>query len=176
MIGRRPGSGPKTLKTGSQAPDGGKNAGTGGKGGRVLLTEDDEAVRAFVRRALELDGHTVVTAEDGADAVAVMERTPDAFDLLLTDVKMPRMDGIALAKRARELAPGLIILLMTGFADQRERADELNEVVRAVIAKPFTLPDLRRAVAEAFAQGPPKRAEATSKDAQSSDEGEAGGA
>ena len=122
-------------------------------GSKVLLTEDDEAVRAFVRRALELDGHRVTTAEDGADSLAILERDPGAFDLLLTDVKMPRMDGIALAKRARTLSPKLIILLMTGFADQRERADELRGVVREVIPKPFTLPDLRRAVARALAAG-----------------------
>ncbi len=131
---------------------------SGGKpqrGARVLLTEDDEAVRAFVRRALELDGHTVTTAEDGADSLAILERDPTAFDLLLTDVKMPRMDGISLAKRARELSASLIILLMTGFADQRERADELRGVVREVIPKPFTLPDLRQAVARALAEGKP---------------------
>lgn len=125
-------------------------------GARVLLTEDDEAVRAFVRRALELDGHTVTTAEDGADALTILEGGAVRFDLLLTDVKMPRMDGIALAKRARALSPGLIILLMTGFADQRERADELSGIVRAVIAKPFTLPDLRAAVARALAEGKPR--------------------
>ncbi|MEM7567313.1 MAG: response regulator [Pseudomonadota bacterium] len=130
-------------------------AGPQPKGVRVLLTEDDEAVRAFVRRALELDGHTVTTAEDGAAALAVLERDPSAFELLLTDVKMPRMDGIALAKRARELSADLIILLMTGFADQRERADELKGVVREVIPKPFTLPDLRQAVARALAEGKP---------------------
>lgn len=123
-------------------------------GARVLLTEDDEAVRAFVRRALELDGYRVTTAEDGADSLAILEQNPDAFDLLLTDVKMPRMDGITLAKRARALSARLIIMLMTGFADQRERADELEGIVREVIPKPFTLPDLRRAVARALASGP----------------------
>ena len=132
-----------------------RHSGTRPSGARILLTEDDEAVRAFVRRALELDGHVVTAAEDGADSLTILERDADAFDLLLTDVKMPRLDGIALAKRARALSPRLIILLMTGFADQRERADELEGIVREVIPKPFTLPDLRRAVAQALAEGAP---------------------
>ncbi len=148
MISRRPN---RPYGAPAHKPAGGKPP----RGVRVLLTEDDEAVRAFVRRALELDGHTVTTAEDGADSLAILERDPTAFDLLLTDVKMPRMDGISLAKRARELSASLIILLMTGFADQRERADELRGVVRDVIPKPFTLPDLRQAVARALAEGKP---------------------
>ncbi|MEP4032925.1 response regulator, partial [Roseibium polysiphoniae] len=56
---------------------------------RILLTEDDEAVRSFVQRALELDGHTVKAAEDGAEAVEVLTREQGKFDLLVSDIKMP---------------------------------------------------------------------------------------
>ena len=116
---------------------------------RILLTEDDDSVRAFVSRALELDGHDVETACNGLDALERLTAADGSFDLLVTDVKMPLMDGIALAHEASDNWPRLPILLMTGFADQRERAEELTEVIRDVVTKPFTLQQIRDAVAEA---------------------------
>lgn len=118
---------------------------------RILVTEDDEAVRTFVKRALELDGHSVETAEDGAQAVDVLKHTHEAFDLLLSDIKMPVMDGIALALVVARDWPDLRILLMTGFADQRERAHNLEALVHDVVTKPFSLADIRRAVSLALA-------------------------
>jgi two-component system cell cycle response regulator CpdR len=119
---------------------------------RILLTEDDDAVRAFVSRALELDGHRVETACDGSEAMDRLTEKDGAYDLLVSDVKMPIMDGIALAHSAADRWPGLPILLMTGFADQRERADDLNQVIRDVLTKPFTLQQIREAVTEAAAE------------------------
>ncbi|MEO0979118.1 MAG: response regulator, partial [Pseudomonadota bacterium] len=87
---------------------------------RILLTEDDDAVRSFVKRALELDGHNVSVAEDGGEAVEVLSREEGGFDLLVSDIKMPVMDGIALALHTARDFPDMPILLMTGFADQRE--------------------------------------------------------
>jgi DNA-binding response OmpR family regulator len=126
---------------------------------RILLTEDDESVRAFVSRALELDGHKVETACDGVEAMDRLSEKDGGYDLLVSDVKMPLMDGIALAHKAAEKWPGLPILLMTGFADQRERADDLAEVIRDVVTKPFTLQQIRAAVSEA-ATGDEKAEEA----------------
>lgn len=120
---------------------------------RILLTEDDESVRAFVSRALELDGHCVETACDGLDAMEQLEAHNGDFDLLVSDVKMPLMDGIALAHRAAGQWPGLPILLMTGYADQRERAEDLSKVIRDVLTKPFTLQEIRTAVSDAAAEG-----------------------
>lgn len=117
---------------------------------RILLTEDDEAVRSFVKRALELDGHSVESAEDGSEAVEILNRDRGGYDLLLSDVKMPVMDGIALALHTARDYPRLPILLMTGFADQRERANGLDALVRDVITKPFSLADIRRAVRKAL--------------------------
>ncbi|MCZ0737215.1 response regulator [Phreatobacter sp. AB_2022a] len=125
---------------------------------RVLVAEDDEPVRVFVRRALEIDGHTVVEAMDGAEALDVLERGKGAFDLLLTDIRMPLMDGIALALAAAPQFPQLIILLMTGYADQRERAHGLDALVHDVMTKPFSLADIRAKVAEALAAGPKRPA------------------
>ena len=89
---------------------------------RILIAEDEEAIRSLVARALALDGHEVMTANDGAEALDVLTREHGAFELLLTDIRMPVMDGIALALAAARDHPGLAILLMTGYADQRERA------------------------------------------------------
>jgi len=118
---------------------------------RVLIADDEEAMRSLVARAIALDGHETVTAEDGAEALELLVRDNGAFDLLLTDIKMPVMDGIALALAAARDFPDLKILLMTGFADQRERASGLNSIVHDVITKPFSVADIRTAVAVALA-------------------------
>ncbi|WP_281926829.1 response regulator [Roseibium album] len=118
---------------------------------RILLTEDDEAVRSFVKRALELDGHSVDVAEDGGEAVEALTREKGEFDLLVSDIKMPVMDGIALALQTARDFPDMPILLMTGFADQRERANGLDALVHDVITKPFSLVDIRKAVRNAIA-------------------------
>lgn len=116
---------------------------------RILLTEDDDSVRAFVGRALELDGHDVETACHGVEAMERLAESEGRYDLLVTDVKMPLMDGIALAHEAADQWPGLPILIMTGFADQRERAEDLAEKIRDVVTKPFTLQEIREAVSDA---------------------------
>jgi len=122
--------------------------------GRILLAEDDDNVRRFVARALEHAGHEVVAAEDGGLAAETAMAAAGAFDLLLSDVKMPVMDGIALALQVAAAYPKMIIVLMTGFADQRERAHGLEALVYDVIAKPFTLADLVAKVADALAGRP----------------------
>src|SRR5262245_5340999 len=119
--------------------------------GRVLIAEDEEALRAFLVRAFTQDGHDVVAAADGGEALDILTREKGGFDLLLTDIRMPIMGGIALALAAARDYPDLIILLMTGFADQRERAHGLDALVHDVITKPFTLADIKMAVNEALA-------------------------
>jgi two-component system cell cycle response regulator CpdR len=118
---------------------------------RVLIADDEASMRALVARAIAMDGHETVTAQDGAEALEILAREGGAFDLLLTDIQMPIMDGIALALSAARDFPGLTILLMTGFADQRERASNLNAIAHDVITKPFSIADIRTAVADALA-------------------------
>jgi CheY-like chemotaxis protein len=108
-------------------------------------------MRLLVGRAIAMDGHEIVTAEDGAEALEILTEQGGAFDLLLTDIKMPVMDGIALALAVARDFPELTILLMTGYADQRERATGLNAIVHDVVTKPFSVADIRTAVADALA-------------------------
>jgi two-component system, cell cycle response regulator CpdR len=112
----------------------------------ILLVDDEESIRGFLKRGLELDGHHVVTAVDGSDGLDRLTEAEGAFDLVLTDIRMPLMDGIALALAAKRDFPGLTIMLMTGFADQRERARGLDAIVSDVLTKPFTLADMRASV------------------------------
>jgi two-component system, cell cycle response regulator CpdR len=118
---------------------------------RILIAEDEGALRDMCTRALVTDGHHVETASDGSEALEILIREHGRFDLLLTDVRMPIMDGIALALAAARDFPDLTILLMTGYADQRERAQGLDALVHDVIAKPFSIAELRGAVSEALA-------------------------
>jgi CheY-like chemotaxis protein len=113
---------------------------------RILIAEDDEAIGALVVRALGQDGHETTLATDGAAALDRLTQAQGQFDVLLTDIKMPVMDGIALALAAARDYPEIVILLMTGFADQRERASGLDALIHDVLAKPFTLQDLRLTV------------------------------
>lgn len=121
---------------------------------RILIAEDEIAVRALVTRALTQDGHDVVATADGGEALEAFSRANGKFDLLLTDIKMPVMDGIALALAVARDDPELPILLMTGYADQRERASGLDALIHDVIAKPFTLGEIQYAVADALAAAP----------------------
>jgi two-component system cell cycle response regulator CpdR len=118
---------------------------------RVLIADDEDSMRLLVGRAIAMDGHDIVTAEDGAEALEILNSEQGAFDLLLTDIQMPIMDGIALALAVARDFPDLTILLMTGFADQRERAHGLNAIVHDIVTKPFSVADIRTAVADALA-------------------------
>ena len=121
---------------------------------RILVAEDDDNVRAFVCRALGYAGHDIVEAEDGGFASDVMSEEAGRFDLLLSDIKMPVLDGIGLATSVAASYPDVTILLMTGFADQRERAHGLDALIYDVIPKPFSLQQLLDKVADALAGRP----------------------
>jgi len=120
---------------------------------KILIAEDEAALRALVARALVEDGHVVTVAPDGAEALEALGREP--FDLLLADIKMPVMDGIALALAAARDYPALVVMLMTGYADQRERACGLEALIHDVLTKPFTLAELRHAVSGVLAAARP---------------------
>ena len=117
---------------------------------QILLAEDDSAVRDFVRRALEMSDHHVTVAHDGGEACHLLGAGIHKFDLLISDIKMPVMDGIALALYAAAEFPDMPILLMTGYADQRERAYGLESIITDLLYKPFTLEDITRVVNKAL--------------------------
>lgn len=107
---------------------------------RILIAEDDSAVREFVDRSLRHDGHEVVAAFDGLDALEYLRA--DSYDLLVTDIVMPGMDGIALALKAAKDYPDMAIVLMTGYAAERQRAHNLDVLIHRVLTKPFSLAQL----------------------------------
>lgn len=117
---------------------------------RILIAEDEAALREFISRALTHFGHDVTVVEDGAEALALLQ-TGASFDLLLTDIVMPVMDGIALALKVSKENPDLKILMMTGYAAERQRAHNLDMLIHEVIAKPFTLDEICAKVEEALA-------------------------
>ncbi len=114
----------------------------------ILVADDEEAVRALVSRALEIRGHTVTLACDGGEALALLQTKP--YDLLLTDIVMPVMDGIALALKASVDFPALPILMMTGFSAEKQRAHNLDMLIDDVIEKPFAIEALVRTVEKAL--------------------------
>lgn len=116
---------------------------------KILVAEDDPAVREFVARALQHVGHHVTAVDDGTQALERMGI--DHFDLLITDVKMPGIDGITLSHRVAHARPSVSILVMTGYAEEQQRAAVLNGTVRQVIIKPFTLKQICAAANEALA-------------------------
>jgi DNA-binding response OmpR family regulator len=120
---------------------------------RIIIAEDEEPLRGLIARALTEDGHQVTAVADGTEALDAIQRERGAFDLLVTDIKMPIMDGIALSLAVARDFPGVPILLMTGYADQRERAAGLEALIRDIIAKPFSVAEIKFAVATALAKG-----------------------
>ena len=121
---------------------------------RILVAEDDTGVRLLVARALRLEGHDVVLAEDGEMAIDILAEENGAFDLVLSDIRMPGMTGIELGHAARSAFPDLPILLMTGYAEQREAADDLSAIIIGVVDKPFTLAEIRLRVTQALRTSP----------------------
>ena len=117
---------------------------------KLLIVEDDLSVRSFTARALAAAGHSVETAEDGMEGLQKIEEAAGGFDLVLSDIRMPAMDGIEMAKFAASEFPGLKILLMTGYAEQRERAADLQRIIIDVVSKPFTLSEIRTRVQSAL--------------------------
>ncbi len=108
--------------------------------GRILIAEDEDSVREFLTRGLGRAGYAVTSVGDGQQALEALARSADGgFDLLLTDIVMPRLDGIALALKVAKAYPQVKILMMTGYAAERQRAYGLDALSHEVISKPFTL-------------------------------------
>ena len=106
---------------------------------RILLAEDDESLRGFLARALERAGYEVTACADGEEAVAVLDQD---WDLLLTDIVMPGMDGIEVARQAAALHPDLRIMFITGFAAVALAAGSQAPAGAKVLSKPIHLREI----------------------------------
>lgn len=106
----------------------------------ILIVEDDEAMREFLAQAISRSGYYVEAVQDGAEALRRVEE--DHFDLLLTDIRMPGLDGIELARQARRRVPGLCVLLVTAYAHDALGAGDLDGNHIDVLSKPFNLTEL----------------------------------
>ena len=115
---------------------------------RILLAEDDEVMRSYLDRALTRSGYDVSAAATGGDALDLLQS--GTYDLLLTDIVMPEMDGIELAQRAQELDPAPKVMFITGFAAVALQASDAVPDAR-LLSKPFHLKDLVRQVDTMFA-------------------------
>lgn len=106
---------------------------------RILLAEDDEAMRLYLSRALERSGYEVMSVDRGTEALPLLES--NKFDLLLTDIVMPEMDGIELAQHVAKIAPETRVMFITGFAAVTLKAGKAVPQAK-VLSKPFHLRDL----------------------------------
>lgn len=115
----------------------------------VLIAEDEPALREYLRRALVRRGDSVTVAKDGQEALLLLRR--GEFDVLLADIVMPVLDGIALALKATSEHPETRVILMTGFTTEEARARNLGDLVQCLLMKPFSLKELYDAVEAALA-------------------------
>ncbi|OYX61401.1 MAG: response regulator [Novosphingobium sp. 32-60-15] len=118
---------------------------------RILLAEDEEAMRTYLSRALENAGFSVSSVDRGTAAIPLLER--EHFDLLLSDIVMPEMDGIELAQRCAEISPATKVMFITGFAAVTLKANREAPQAR-VLSKPFHLKDLVLEVQRVFEDAP----------------------
>lgn len=114
----------------------------------VLLVEDQESVALAARRILSRQGYTVLTARDGSEALELLHSAKPPFDVVVTDLTMPRMGGLELIRRLSDLAPDLPIVYMSGYAEGGELDHDLAR--HTFLQKPFTIEALTTAVRTAL--------------------------
>lgn len=113
-------------------------------GKTVLVADDEPSVREFVERALTYGGFTVTAVPDGNAALEALGK--NKYDLLLTDIVMPDLDGISLSLKVAKDYPSTKIVMMSGYSNQRQRAHNIDFLAHEVISKPFTLDEIVKRV------------------------------
>lgn len=113
----------------------------------VIVADDEEIVLSLVRDMLEDEGYLVEVAPNGPDALKLVEKGP--VDLIITDIRMPHMNGIELAAKAREIRPNVVVIFITGYADVNSAKDAIKQGAFEYILKPFELKEIRQAVDKA---------------------------
>jgi len=129
----------------------------------IIVVDDEEVVVSLVRDALQDDGFSVETAQDAFEALDIIEHK--AIDLVITDIRMPKMDGIEMIKRVREMRPDVTVIFTTGYANLNSAKDALQQGATDYILKPFELKEMRQAVNVAV-EKIRKESEARESDAQ----------
>lgn len=108
----------------------------------ILIAEDDTSMLGFLKLALEKAGHEVTDRTNGVEALETLKDNTNAFDLLLTDIVMPGMDGIELSQQATKIKPDLKVMFITGFSAVAVGREDIQEDAAKVLSKPFHLNDL----------------------------------
>jgi len=108
----------------------------------ILIAEDDTSMLGFLKLALEKAGHTVIEKENGVDALEHLKNNGEDFDLLLTDIVMPGMDGIELSQQATKIKPDLKVMFITGFSAVAIGNEDFDQDKAKMLSKPFHLNDL----------------------------------
>jgi signal transduction histidine kinase/CheY-like chemotaxis protein len=119
-----------------------------GQGYHILVVDDETIVLSLVRDALEDENYVIETSSSSQDALVLVQREP--FDLLITDIRMPHMDGIELVRRVREVQPDIAIIFMTGYANLASAKNAIKQGASDYIMKPFELVEIRQAVKNAL--------------------------
>ncbi len=120
--------------------------------GRVLLVEDEDSVRSFAVRALELRGYSVTAASSGQEAIEIVNENPEAIDLIVSDVVMPEMTGPEMMREVRKLRPEIGFIFISGYAEDAFREEMMDDEQFHFLAKPFSLKDLAVKVKKAFSE------------------------
>ncbi|MCX6893769.1 MAG: response regulator, partial [Verrucomicrobia bacterium] len=136
----------------ARPPEKGKLTGVGG-GGTVLLAEDDRSVRAVTAKMLANMGFKVIQAVDGAEAVELFAKHKDEIRWVLSDVRMPRMDGWEVLATVRKLCPGVPVVLATGYDPAVMDADHHPDQPQVVLSKPYGVAELQKAIQKVIAEG-----------------------
>jgi len=154
LEGRRPGSQASTA-----APPGGTAAPASapGKGRRaadarprILVADDEETIRELLARTLALAEYDVRTVPDGQSAIALLRA--ERFHLLITDLRMPGADGLAVIREARRLSPNLPVVIITGYSSEASAIEAINLGVSGYLTKPFRVPKVLSVAAKALGE------------------------
>lgn len=126
---------------------------TGGERPRILVVDDEQAVRDLLSKTLTMADYDVDAADDGPSAIEKMRSVE--YDLLITDLKMPGMDGLSVIREARKLAADLRVIIITGYSTEASAIEAINLGVSGYLTKPFRLPRILAAAARALGEPVP---------------------
>jgi PAS domain S-box-containing protein len=126
---------------------------------RILVVDDEPAFREMIRLIIEEDGHQVLLAASGIEALRTLRSEYDTLSLVILDLRMPGVDGLAVLEELRGLAPGLPVLVTTGYASDEEKTSALSRGAQMVLEKPYRVTELRAALAELLQAGQEAKSE-----------------